>query len=70
MMPFEARTSADSELNLEEVDSLIQSMRSAAEIAAEQAESFPALKKNVDRILASIKMLEINISDVLVLDDE
>lgn len=69
-MPFGARTSADSELNLEEVDSLIQSMRSAAEIAAEQAESFPALKKNVDRILASIKMLEINISDVLVLDDE
>jgi hypothetical protein len=45
-------------------------MKKAAETAAEQAESFPALKKNVDRILASIKMLEINISDIITLDDE
>jgi hypothetical protein len=61
---------SDSQFNLEEIDRLIQSMKKAAEKAAEQAESFPALKKNVDRILASIKMLEINISDIITLDDE
>tara|TARA_B100000035_G_C21029444_1_gene567638 strand:+ start:2560 stop:2748 length:189 start_codon:yes stop_codon:yes gene_type:complete len=61
---------SDNQFNLEEIDRLIQSMKKAAETAAEQAESFPALKKNVDRILASIKMLEINISDIITLDDE
>jgi hypothetical protein len=31
----------------------------------EKAESIPAVECNIDRILASIKMLEINISDIV-----
>ena len=31
----------------------------------EKAKSIPAVECNVDRILASIKMLEINISDIV-----
>ncbi|MCP4673835.1 MAG: hypothetical protein GY857_21310 [Desulfobacula sp.] len=33
-----------------------------------QAEQFPALSSNSKRALASIKMLELNISDVLLFD--
>ncbi len=32
------------------------------------SEQFPALKRNSKRALASIKMLELNISDVILLD--
>nr|MBC8438400.1 hypothetical protein [Candidatus Desulfobacula maris] len=33
-----------------------------------EATQFPALEKNSKRALASIKMLELNISDILVFD--
>jgi len=33
-----------------------------------QAEQFPALARNSKRALASIKMLELNISDILLFD--
>jgi hypothetical protein len=38
--------------------------REALEIR-EKAKSIPAVECNIDRILASIKMLEINISDIV-----
>jgi chaperonin cofactor prefoldin len=51
-------------IDLKEIDTKIQSMKKAAEELNKMAESFPALYRNSSRILASIKMLELNISDI------
>jgi len=52
-------------IDLEEIDTKIQSMKKTAEELNKMAESFPALYRNSSRILASIKMLELNISDIM-----
>lgn len=52
------------EIELKELDSKIQSMKKTAEELKAMGEDFPALYRNISRILASIKMLELNISDV------
>jgi hypothetical protein len=52
------------EIDLKELDSKIQSMKKTAEELKHMGEDFPALYRNVSRVLASIKMLELNISDV------
>ncbi len=52
-------------IDLKEMDERIQSMKKAVEELKAMAHEFPALEKNTARILASIKMLEINISDVV-----
>ncbi len=52
-------------IDLEGIDEKIQGMKEAAQELKEMSKSIPALDRNVLRILASIKMLEINISDVL-----
>jgi hypothetical protein len=51
-------------LDLKEIDTKIQAMKTTAEELKQMAESFPALYRNSSRILASIKMLELNISDI------
>lgn len=50
--------------DLKDLDSKIQSMKKTAEELKQMGEDFPALYRNVSRLLASIKMLELNISDV------
>ena len=50
---------------LVEIDDKIQTMKKAALELQSMADEFPALSRNVSRILSSIKMLEINISDIL-----
>ena len=50
--------------DLKEIDSKIQSMKKTAEELKQMGEDFPALYRNISRVLASIKMLELNISDV------
>ena len=52
-------------LDLREVNKRIQSIKKAAEELKRMGETFPALYRNTSRILASIKMLEINVSDVM-----
>ncbi len=52
------------EIDLKELDSRIQSLKKTAEELKTMGEDFPALYRNTSRILASIKMLELNISDV------
>ena len=52
-------------IDLEGIDEKIQLMKKTARELKEMGKSIPALDSNVRRILASIKMLEINISDVL-----
>jgi hypothetical protein len=58
-----------SDFDLKRLSGDIRLMKQAAERLAAVGEAFPALEKNARRILASLKMLEINISDLLELDD-
>ncbi len=51
-------------IDLKELDSKIQSMKKTAEELKKMGEDFPALYRNVSRLLASIKMLELNVSDL------
>ena len=52
------------EFDIERLDRLIQEMKRIAGEVAETGHEIPAVVRNVKRILASIKMLEINVSDV------
>lgn len=53
------------EVNLKEIDERIQVIKQAAKELMEMAGQFPALERNTSRILASTKMLELNVSDLL-----
>ena len=46
----------------------IRVLKRTAEELNRMGEDFPALARNTTRILASIKMLELNVSDVVELD--
>ena len=50
--------------NVEEMDELIKRLRQLAEELKEKSGGIQAVDRNVDRILANVTMLEINISDV------
>ncbi len=50
-----------------EMDERIKQMRQLAEELKVKGRRIQAVERNVDRILASIKMLELNISDVRML---
>jgi hypothetical protein len=50
---------------MEEMDQRIKSIKKTAEELKDLAKDIPAVNRNVDRILASVKMLELNISDLL-----
>ena len=52
-------------IDLETIERDIQTLKKAAEALFQSGENFPALKRNTARILASIKMLEINVSDLV-----
>jgi hypothetical protein len=64
----EARGKMDIRKNLIEIDAKIQLIKKTAEELSRVGDELPALAKNAARILASIKMLEINVSDLLLLD--
>ena len=53
------------EIDIEKIDYNIKTMKKMAEELTQMGDDFPALKRNTARILASIKMLEINISDII-----
>jgi len=50
--------------DLNEINAKIRLMKKTAEELSRMGDDFPALARNTARILASVKMLEINISDV------
>ena len=54
--------------DLNEIDAKIQMMKRTAEELAQAGKNFPAIARNIVRISAGIKMLEINISDVVELE--
>jgi hypothetical protein len=58
----------DPRIDLNKIDAKIQLMKQAAEELNQLGENFPALARNTVRILASVKMLEINVSDLVELD--
>jgi hypothetical protein len=49
--------------NIPELDERIRKMRILAEEIKEMGKGIQAVEKNADRILASISVLELNISD-------
>jgi len=50
--------------NLRVLDEKIKTLRKIAEEVKEAGNGIEAVKRNINRVLASIKMLEINICDV------
>jgi hypothetical protein len=56
------------QFDLNEIDAKIQVMKRTAEELARAGENFPAIARNIVRISAGIKMLEINISAVVELE--
>jgi len=49
---------------IDEMCELIKQMRHVVEELKEKSGSIQAVERNLDRILANIKMLELNVSDV------
>ena len=56
------------QFDLNEINTKIQMMKRTAEELARAGEDFPAIARNIVRISAGIKMLEINISDIVELE--
>ncbi len=54
----------DERNDLKEMAGKIAIMKKTAEELKEMGEDFPALYRNTSRILAGIKMLELNVSDL------
>jgi hypothetical protein len=52
-------------IDLKKLDKKIQSMKKTAGELKEMGADFPGLARNTARILASIKMLELNVSDLV-----
>jgi hypothetical protein len=55
----------DQNFNVKELDNKIQSLKKETEALRDMTGEFPALYRNARRILASIKMLELNLSDIV-----
>jgi len=53
------------EMDIKGMDARVRALRKSAEELKKMAEDFPALCRNTSRILASIKMLELNLSDLV-----
>ncbi len=52
---------------LKRIDTKIRTIKKAAKELKERHGGIPAVERNAERILASLKMLEINISDLSML---
>lgn len=53
------------QIDLHEINDKIQLLKKTAEDLNRIGEDFPAIARNTVRILASVKMLEINVSDLV-----
>ena len=56
------------EVDIDKINDKIQLMKQTAQELNRLGKDFPAITRNTVRILASVKMLEINISDLVELD--
>ncbi len=55
----------EKQIDIHAINTKIQLLKKTAEELNRIGEEFPALARNTIRILASVKMLEINISDLI-----
>ena len=53
------------EIDIKEMDARIKALKKSAEELRAMAGDFPAIYRNTSRVLAGIKMLELNLSDLL-----
>ncbi len=53
------------ERDVKRIDKRVKAIRKAAEELKALGKNMPAVDRNAARILASVKMLEINVSDLL-----
>ena len=53
------------QIDLNEINAKIQLLKKTAQELNRIGDEFPAIARNTVRILASIKMLEINVSDLI-----
>ena len=51
-------------IGINELDEKIKTLRKIAEEIKEEGRDIEAVRRNIDRVLASTKMLEINVCDV------
>ena len=58
------------EIDRQAMNAKIMSIKKAATELQQMADAFPAIARNSARILASTKMLEINLSDLVDLETE
>ena len=56
------------QIDLKKLNAKIQLIKKTAEELKQMGDHFPAVARNTVRILASVKMLEINVSDLVGLD--
>lgn len=54
-----------SDIDMDSLNLSIRSARTAVEELKRRGEDFPAVARNAERMLASLKMIELNVSDVL-----
>ena len=59
----------DSKVDLHAVDEEVRRIKSAVEKLNGMGEHFPAIARNAVRIQACVKMLELNISDYVLLEE-
>jgi len=52
-------------LDLETIGKMINQIETTATLLIDQARGIQAIERNAERILASVKMLQINVSDLL-----
>jgi hypothetical protein len=57
-----------SDFDLNKINDKIQLMKQTAQELNQMGKDFPAIARNTLRIMASVKMLEINISDLVELE--
>jgi hypothetical protein len=56
------------QIDLKKLNAKIQLLKKTAQELNQIGENFPAIARNTIRIMASIKMLEINVSDLVELE--
>lgn len=52
-------------VDIEKLDQKIQELKQAALELSEMGNQFPAVKRNTARVLASIRMMELNVCDTV-----
>ncbi len=55
----------ENEFDLKGINEKIQLLKKISEDILEEAVNFPSISRNCSRILASIKMMELNVSDII-----